>query len=61
MNIDKALYLMDLRERHVHDRDELRRALAGRRPRALKDIERRQRAVEVETARILTVVERGRG
>lgn len=60
MNIRNALYLMDLRERHIRDREDLRRALAGRRPRALKAVERRQRAVEVETARILEALN-GRG
>lgn len=56
MNLKDARYLMDLRERHVRDRDQLRRALAGRCPHALKDIERRQRAVEDETARILEAI-----
>jgi hypothetical protein len=60
MNIRNAFYLMELRERHVRDREGLRRALAGRRQRALKAIERRQREVEVETARILETVN-GRG
>jgi hypothetical protein len=53
MDIKTAFYLMGLRERHVRDREDLRRALAGRRPQALKAIERRQLAVERETARIL--------
>ncbi len=48
-----AAYLSDLRARHARDLETLRRALAGRRPRALLQIERRQRAVEIETARIL--------
>jgi len=60
MNIRNALYLMDLRERHVHDREDLRRALAGRRPRALKAIERQQREVELETARILESIDGAR-
>jgi len=49
-------YLRELRARHARDLEELRAALAGRRPRALKAIERRQRAVERETARILEAV-----
>jgi len=53
-------YLRELRARHEQERDELRRALAGRRPRALKAIERQQRAVEVETAKILESVNGGR-
>ena len=57
MNIKHALYLMDLRERHTHDREGLRRALAGRRPRALRAVELRQREVEFETARILEGVD----
>jgi hypothetical protein len=53
-------YLADLRARHERDREALRRALAGRRPRALRAIERRQHEVEAETARILEFVG-GRG
>jgi len=48
-----AAYLQGLRARHERDRAELRRALAGRRPGALKAIERRQRTIERETERIL--------
>jgi len=46
-------HLRQLRQRHECDLEILRRALAGRRPPALKAIERRQRQVELETARIL--------
>ena len=60
MNIRNAYYLMDLRERHVRDREQLRRALAGRRPRALRAVERHQRQVEAETARILEATNGGR-
>jgi len=51
-------YLRDLRVRHERDREMLRRALAGRRLRALRAVEQRQRAIEEETARILEFVER---
>lgn len=46
-------YLELLRARHERERAELRTALAGRRPRALQAIERQQRQVETETAKIL--------
>jgi len=46
-------YLEALRARHDFDRDQLRRALAGRQPQVLWAIECRQRAIEEETARIL--------
>lgn len=56
MEKNHEAYLRELRTRHEAEREELRTALAGRRPRALKAIERRQRAVEEETARILEAV-----
>lgn len=46
-------YLAGLRARHEADRELLSRALAGRRPRVLRATERRHRAIEAETARIL--------
>ena len=51
-------YLRDLRARHERDLGLLRRALAGRRLRALRVVEQRQRAIEEETARILEFVSR---
>jgi len=53
-------YLQDLRARHEVEREVLRRALAGRRPRALRAIERRQEDIERETARILETVSGGK-
>jgi len=46
-------YLEALRHRHERDLEIIRVALRGRRPAALKAIERRQEATERETARIL--------
>lgn len=60
MRLRHEAYLADLRARHERDREALRRALAGHRPRALKAIERRQGEIERETRAILeTVGERG--
>ena len=59
MNEDRhEAYLRDLRARHEREREELRRDLAGRRPRALRAVEQRQRAIEAETAKILEFVGR---
>jgi hypothetical protein len=52
-------YLEALRARHEAEREELRAALAGRRPRALRQIEKRQAAVENETRRILETIDGG--
>ena len=53
-------YLRELRARHERDRDELRAALAGRRPWLLFELKRRQISVEQETAAIFEIIETGR-
>jgi hypothetical protein len=60
MNDYHAQYLAALRARHEADRDELRAALAGRRPWLLFELKRRQIAVQQETAMILKIIEAGR-
>ena len=59
METYRARYLEALKDRHERDLEILRVALRGRRPRALKAIERRQEDIERETARILESVSGG--
>lgn len=60
MNERHKAYLDELKARHQRDRDELRAALAGRRPWLLFELRRRQVSVEQETAVIFETLERGR-
>ena len=52
-------YLRDLRSRHEAECEALRIALAGRRPRALREMAQRHRAIEKETERVLAAARTG--
>ena len=56
METYRARYLEALKDRHERDLEILRTARAGRRPRALREIKRRQEAIERETAAILAAI-----
>ena len=53
MTPDQQNYVKELRARHMREREELRVALAGRKPGFLKELRRRHWLVEDETRRIL--------
>ena len=53
MTPDQQNYVKELRARHMREREELRFALAGRKPGFLKELRRRHWLVEDETRRIL--------
>ena len=53
MTPEQQNYVKELRARHQLEREELRVALAGRKPGFLKELRRRHWLVEDETRRIL--------